>query len=445
MEIAEKLKVIGQLKASIDGHGKLSSELLKKINYKFRLDWNYYSNTMEGNTLTKDETRSIMIGNITIHGKPIRDVLEMRGHDDAITEILKIGKGELNISEKRIKDIHKAIMHEETDENKAKIGAWKTVDNYILNYKGERFDFVKPEDVAEELHKLINWLSSENEKQDNSIIHPAILAIEFHLKYLTIHPFYDGNGRTARILMNLILISRGYPPIIIKTGDKAKYYQYLADVQGYGGSKDFYYGLMLDLLIRSMEMVDTAIKGGDIEEPDDLEKELKQIDIKLKNEEAKVVRRTPDLVIDVFEQSIKPLFDALYIRLSKFNSFFADFEISTFMDGTGNSGSKSAVDLFLPEYFKRNRVREITINFQWGGFNRAGANTFWLNAQLKIQLEEFDYRINEMQVPERRPGLKKLYSQQLTETEIARIVDETTSDTLLRFKENYKQATGKDL
>jgi len=67
---------------------------------------------MEGNTLTKDETRSIMIGNITIHGKPIRDVLEMRGHDDAITEILKIGKGELNYFRETDKRYSQSIMHE---------------------------------------------------------------------------------------------------------------------------------------------------------------------------------------------------------------------------------------------------------------------------------------------------------------------------------------------
>ncbi len=91
----------------------LPADLLKKINYKFRLEWNYTSNSMEGNSLTRSETRSVMIGNITVDGKPIKDILEIKGHDEVISNIIKTGKGELNISEKRIKEIHTGIMHEE--------------------------------------------------------------------------------------------------------------------------------------------------------------------------------------------------------------------------------------------------------------------------------------------------------------------------------------------
>src|SRR5689334_15305184 len=124
MSYREKRDQIDQLQQKINAYGELSSEVKKKINYKFRLDWNYYSNTMEGNTLTIDETRSVMVGNITVDGKPIKDVLEMKGHDEVIANILKIGKGELRISEKRILDIHKGIMHEEDESNKKKIGKW---------------------------------------------------------------------------------------------------------------------------------------------------------------------------------------------------------------------------------------------------------------------------------------------------------------------------------
>ena len=115
MSYSEKRKQIDLLQQKIDAHGVLSTEVKKKINYKFRLDWNYYSNSMEGNTLTMDETRSVMVGNINIENKPIKDLLEMTGHDKVITEILRIGKGEIRLSEARIKEIHKGIMHEEND------------------------------------------------------------------------------------------------------------------------------------------------------------------------------------------------------------------------------------------------------------------------------------------------------------------------------------------
>lgn len=120
------------LQEKINAHGALRAEVKKKVNYKFRLEWNYHSNSMEGNTLTKEETRSVMVGNLTVGGKPIRDVMEMKGHDDIVSEIFRIGKGDLRLSEKRIKEIHKAIMHEEDELKRAKIGVWKPEPNYVL-------------------------------------------------------------------------------------------------------------------------------------------------------------------------------------------------------------------------------------------------------------------------------------------------------------------------
>src|SRR5689334_8074347 len=106
MSYSDKIKQIERLQEVIEQHGKLPQEVLNKINYKFRLEWNYTSNSMEGNSLTRQETRSVMVGNITVEGKPIKDVLEVKKHNEVISEIMKIGKGELNISEKKIKEIH---------------------------------------------------------------------------------------------------------------------------------------------------------------------------------------------------------------------------------------------------------------------------------------------------------------------------------------------------
>ncbi|WMJ74169.1 Fic family protein [Cytophagaceae bacterium ABcell3] len=324
MDIAGKITAIDALKQEIDALGELPDAVLNKINYKFRLDWNFYSNSMEGNTLTKSETRSIMIGNITISGKPIKDVLEVKGHDEVIQQILKIGKGELNISEKGIKEMHRAIMHEEDPKKKAQVGAWKKEDNEIINYTGEKFAFTPPSQVKEEMHNLINWLSAETDKikvKKQDAIHPAILAFEFHIRYLTIHPFFDGNGRTARILMNLILISYGYPPVIINSADKNAYYKYLVDVQAYDAPKGFYYDLMLGLLYRSVELVHKAVKGESIEEPDDLDKEIALLKSKI-DKKSEVVTKNDEVVKKLYEESLKPLFTLVHQKLIKFNDLF---------------------------------------------------------------------------------------------------------------------------
>jgi Fic family protein len=128
---------INQNQKLIKGFGVWDAGIRKKINYKIRLDWNYYSNRMEGRTLTQDETRSIMVGNIDVKGKPIKDVIEMKGHDDVVLDLLKIGQSEKRLSEKRIRDIHRSIMYEETTTEKEKVGTWKTQANMIYNYKNE--------------------------------------------------------------------------------------------------------------------------------------------------------------------------------------------------------------------------------------------------------------------------------------------------------------------
>jgi Fic family protein len=147
---------IDQIKSKVVAFGGLTVAQKKEINYKFRLEWNYNSNSMEGNTLTIEETRSVMVGNITVNNKPLKDILEMQGHDQIVTEILNIGKGNLQLSEKRICEIHKAIMHEENPLQKSKIGVWKKETNMIYNPKGERYDFVAPDEVQDKIHQLLN-------------------------------------------------------------------------------------------------------------------------------------------------------------------------------------------------------------------------------------------------------------------------------------------------
>lgn len=315
---------IDAIKAKVIDFGELTIEQKKKINYKFRLEWNFNSNSMEGNTLTIEETRSVMVGNLTVNDKPLKDVLEMQGHDKVISEILKIGKGDLRLSEKRICEIHSAIMHEDDETQKDKIGKWKQEANMIYNHKGERYDFVIPEEVPDKIHTLLNKTNASidaiNAKKKNAP-HPIDVALEFHLEYLNIHPFYDGNGRTARILTNLILISLGYNPFWINEKDRKIYYNYISDIQGYEGDKELFFEYCARLIERSEQLVLKAIQDIDIEEEDDLQKEISILKRQLQGEK---FTKSPKNIYDIFHLINEDVWQQLSIVIQQFDDLFSE-------------------------------------------------------------------------------------------------------------------------
>ena len=312
---------------AIKDQGKLEQELLQKVNYKIRLDWNYYSNRMEGGTLTAAETRSVMIGNIDIKGKPMKDVIEMNGHDQVVLDILSMASGKMRLSEKRIKEIHKAIMHETDSEKQKQIGKWKTEANEIINYKNEKVRFTEPADVADEMHKLINWLNTQIDHYHHpkkTALHPVEIAAQFHLEYVSIHPFYDGNGRTARILTNLILISFGYPPIIIKDEHKKQYYNLLSDIQSYGGKPDLFFDFVAERVIETQDLYLAAIEGENLDDEEDYEKRLKLIEQKFEMlpEGEKIKNFNSDDFDILYEKWFTSLIVELNHELERFNKFF---------------------------------------------------------------------------------------------------------------------------
>jgi Fic family protein len=437
MSYIDKLKEIERLQLAIQAHGKLTDEGLKKINYKFRLEWNYTSNNMEGNSLTRQETRSIMVGNITVEGKPIKDVLEMKGHDEVISNILKIGKGELNISEKRIKEVHKAIVHEEDPEKQKQIGVWKKEPNYLYNYKNERFDFVAPEEVSERIHKLIDELNARKGKI-NKPIDAVLLAFWFHLEYLTIHPFYDGNGRTARIFTNLILIAFGFPPIYIKESEKAIYYHYLADIQGYGGNPELFYQFMAGLLIRSQQIVLDAIEGKEIEEPDDWEKKLSLLKKELAVDEEVKVTRSVSSVLDIINNSVFPLIECVIQKLSKFDELFAEKRLMF-----GNRSLQRLIqNIDQTKQLLRERndeyMNDVFFKYELNGFKKAGTNTFYASIDMHWQFDQFKYYFF-LDHNDHSKALVKLYHQNFTEEEIKMYTNECGNKLLQKIEERLNK------
>lgn len=441
MPFLKKLKEIDDLQTVIAGYGKLGGDILNKINYKFRLDWNYYSNKMEGNTLTREETKSVMANNIDVNGKPYKDIAEMSGHDKTIQSVLQMSKGELNVSESRIRDIHKSIMYEEDESKKQQIGKWKTESNHIINYRDEKFEFSHPLDVKNEVHELTDWIQAEKAKintRSKDARHPVELAFEFHLRYLTIHPFYDGNGRTGRILMNIILISFGYPPVYIKDTEREIYYRILSDVQGYGADKEQFFDVMADYLIRSLRIVLAAVEGKEIEEPDDLDKKLELLEVELNAidpENEVKLRYSKDTLLAAYEGWITKLITIAVPVVQKFNKLFTGTHHSIAISSSGvhvNFVGQPVQEIItvLTKSINDNLERlnhypqEMWIQSFYGTFKKGGLNAFGCNYGISIKFDNIKYEvfvnefIEDAGLPKQVKLHERLLHQRLTEEEM---------------------------
>jgi Fic family protein len=238
----DKLKRVDKLKAEIDTLTPLDPAQIKNIDEWYTVELTYTSNALEGNTLSRQETAQIIEKNITVEGKTINEHLEAKNHAAAfefIRGLLKSGSIARTITLGDILDIHARVLAKIDDVNAGKL---RTVPVRIA---GSTAVMPNPTKVPELMQEFISWLSENH-------THPVEKAIEAHYQFVTIHPFTDGNGRTARLVMNLILLRDGYRPLIIPKEGRRAYVESLEKAQTKGDRYD-YNAFMLDRLIESLE------------------------------------------------------------------------------------------------------------------------------------------------------------------------------------------------
>jgi Fic family protein len=251
----------------------------RRIWQKFRLDWNFHSNHLEGNSLTYGETKSLLLHNITAQGKPLKDHLEITGHNEALLEIQEAIKQQRPITESFLRQLHTLILKEryqvdaQTAEGQptrkwVEVGQYKTQPNHVITATGETFRFAEPFEVAAKMEKLVQETNAECDTPEAALL----LAAKLHYQFVLIHPFDDGNGRMARILMNLVLMRCGFPPAIIKTQEKEAYFSALR--QADGGQFEVFAEYIAERVAESLKIMVAGAKGESIEEPDDLDKKI---------------------------------------------------------------------------------------------------------------------------------------------------------------------------
>jgi fido (protein-threonine AMPylation protein) len=213
------------------------------------VEYTYTSNWIEGNTLSRQETALFLEKGITIEGKTLREHLEVTNHRKAIDFIRAIvGKGHQFIAENDIKDIHKIILSGIEDQW---AGVYRQTQIYI---RGAATEPPPPQEVPWRMKKLVEWLGSIQGE------HPVKVAADFHFRFIDIHPFIDGNGRTARLLTNLVLLGHGYPISIIKTEERHAYMKSISDGI-LTGSLESFYGVIALAVERSLDAWIAAARG----------------------------------------------------------------------------------------------------------------------------------------------------------------------------------------
>ncbi len=252
-----KYELLNQKKVRLDKLRPLSSELTKNLNEWFKVELTYTSNALEGNSLTRRETAIVIEKGLTIGDKALVDHLEATNHAKAIDIIYMFQKKKPpEITENDILTIHNIMLHGINDHN---AGGYRKLPGRI---SGSNMIMPNPIKVPNLMVDFIAWLKSEES------IHPVQLAGEAHYRLVT-HPFTDGNGRTARLLMNMILLMTGYPPAIIKPQERLAYITSLETAQ-LGGTKEPYHQIIINAVNRSLDIYLKAASGrqpSDVEAP----------------------------------------------------------------------------------------------------------------------------------------------------------------------------------
>lgn len=210
------LAEIDKLQERFNQKRPLPKETLQSMREDLIVKWTYNSNAIEGNTLTLIETKVVLEDGLTIGGKTVREHLEALNHREAIHFLEKSIKNETGLTQNVIKQIHSLILS-------------KIDDDYAGEYRDKQVFVVgakhlpsEPALISEQMEELLNWYNDRAQS-----LHPLERASILHSDFVKIHPFIDGNGRTARLLLNLELMKSGYVPVVIENDQRMDYYKAL--------------------------------------------------------------------------------------------------------------------------------------------------------------------------------------------------------------------------
>ncbi|MDX2284778.1 MAG: Fic family protein [Bacteroidia bacterium] len=440
---------IDTLKTELQALLPMEPERQRQLDKKFRLEFNFNSNHLEGNTLTYGETELLLIFDQTQGGHTLREYEEMKAHDVALQLIQDWAADAARpLTEASIKELNKIILVRPfwkdaiTPDGQATrrliaIGAYKQQPNSVRLANGEIFEYASVTDTPIEMGELVAWY---NQEEQAGSLHPAALAALLHYRFVRIHPFDDGNGRVARLLMNYVLLRHHFPPVVIKSADKKSYLAALNRADA--GDLPAFVAYIAGQLAWSLGLALKAARGESVEEAEDIDKRIALLQKELAaidpDQEIRAVF-SQEVFMNSYRSWLAALIREAVAGIQKFNPFFTGTRHSIripkgsrvveFVSETPDEVA-AQVDAILsnPDGHFDLYNAPVTIQAMYGTFIKGGLNTFGCNYQIEIAFETTKYKVWVDEFAE--PGMKgtktlvfeRLFHQPLSTAEIAGVV-----------------------
>lgn len=446
MAVSTKLVQINKLREELKASMPFTREQEEKLWKKFRLEWNYNSNHIEGNTLTYGETQLLLINGKTTGDHEVREFEEMKAHDVAIHMIKDwAADKDRELTEADIRNLNKIILVQpywkeaitpdgQPTRRQIKVGEYKEFPNSVRLKTGELFHYAPPQETPGLMKELMDWF------RNNDIKHPAVLAAELHYRFIRIHPFDDGNGRIARLLVNYVLMQSNYPPIIIKSADKENYLTALQKADA--GDINAFYSYIADQLTWSLEISLKAANNEPIEEDDDLDKELHLLRAELKRKEPVGKPATSENIANAIEENIIPLFIMVEEKCEGLKEFFFDYDRimkyqfigagTEYALGAKESTWESMKQNWLNNKVKPNNAKIGRFQYQYvlKGFKQTiEAQSFWVT--IDVFFNDYNYSIQ----IDNRPILIP-YGKNLNKVKIQQLIAPSIQTLIKRIKDS---------
>jgi Fic family protein len=272
---------LDSLKTELDALRPLGTDKVRAVQEKLHIEWTYNSNALEGNPLTLGETSFFLREGLTSKGRPLQAFLEARNHIASIAHLEALVRENAPLSEELIRGFHSILFDggqkvyagrraEDRADTPAAI-TYKQENSNVVQLNGSIKWFTGAPEVPREMEGLIAWWTEADQH-----MHPVDLAAQLHHRFVSIHPFVDGNGRIARLLMNMVLAQAGYTPAIIPVEERQRYLGSLqaADRGDYGPLS----AMIEELVAKTLRMTIDVVEGRDAFDFDDLSRMLQTID-----------------------------------------------------------------------------------------------------------------------------------------------------------------------